>query len=85
MTERPLVTAIGAVYNEEEHLSQCLESLRERSYRPLEIIVADDGSTDKSADVARRFPEARLLSLPHLGKAQAVNPGAERHPALPRR
>ena len=62
MTGQPLVSALVAVYNEEPHLGECLESLRAQSYQPLEIIVADDGSTDGSAMIARRVAGVRLVS-----------------------
>lgn len=72
----PVVSALVAVYNEETHLAECLESLLAQSYRPLEIIVGDDGSTDASAAVAKRYPSVRLLARPHLGKAKTVNAAA---------
>jgi glycosyltransferase involved in cell wall biosynthesis len=70
------VTALVAVYNEARHLGRCLESLLAQSYQPLEIIVADDGSTDRSADVARGYPGVRVLSRPHAGKAKTMNAAA---------
>jgi glycosyltransferase involved in cell wall biosynthesis len=76
MTREPLVSALVAVYNEEQHLEQCLESLRAQSYQALEIIVADDGSTDRSAGIARRMPGVQLVSGSHRGKATAMNAGA---------
>jgi glycosyltransferase involved in cell wall biosynthesis len=69
----PLVTVIVAAYNEERHIAQCIESLLQQSYRPIEIIVVDDGSTDRTAQVAREFQSVRLISQEHLGKATAIN------------
>lgn len=71
----PLVTALVAVYNEERHLAQCLSSLERQSYTPLEIVVADDGSNDRTRAIAARFP-VRLLAGPHQGKAKTVNAAA---------
>jgi glycosyltransferase involved in cell wall biosynthesis len=71
----PLVTAIISVHNEENHLAECLQSLKAQTYAPLEILVVDDGSTDRSRDVARR-QGVRVVELPHRGKATAVNHGA---------
>jgi glycosyltransferase involved in cell wall biosynthesis len=72
----PLVTVIVAAYNEERHLAQCIESLLQQSYSPIEIIVVDDGSTDRTAEVARSFNSVGLISQAHSGKATAVNRAA---------
>jgi glycosyltransferase involved in cell wall biosynthesis len=76
MNPPPLITALVAVYNEEKHLERCLETLLGQSYQPLEVIVADDGSTDRSVEVAGRYAGVRLLRLPHAGKARAMNAAA---------
>jgi glycosyltransferase involved in cell wall biosynthesis len=75
MTE--MASVIIAVYNEEDHIGQCLESLLGQSYPELEILVVDDGSTDRTAAVVRGFPEVRLIRQKHLGKARAVNRAAK--------
>ena len=73
---RLLATVIVAAWNEERHIGECLRSLLAQTWTPLEIIVVDDGSTDRTADVARTFPGVRVLSQPHRGKARAVDHGA---------
>jgi len=73
---KPKVSAIVAVYNEERHLSECLESLLAQSYEPLEVIVADDGSNDLSVHIARRYPGVRVLLGSHVGKAKTLNSAA---------
>ena len=75
MTRDALVTALVAVYNEERHIGACLRSLLSQTYQPLEIIVVDDGSTDRTADVVRGFESVRLLSRPHGGRARSINGG----------
>jgi glycosyltransferase involved in cell wall biosynthesis len=55
---RPLISALIGVYDGERYLREAIESLFAQSYRPLEIVVVDDGSTDGSADVARSFGDA---------------------------
>ena len=50
-----LISIIVPVYNLEKELARCLESILSQSYQKLEIVVVDDGSTDKSADVIRFF------------------------------
>lgn len=62
------------VYNRERYLAEAIESWLAQSYRPLEIVVVDDGSTDGSADVARRYgPTVRYEFQPHGGIASARN------------
>jgi glycosyltransferase involved in cell wall biosynthesis len=43
-----LISCIVPVYNGERYLSEALESIFAQSYRPLEVIVVDDGSTDNT-------------------------------------
>ena len=71
-----LVTVLIAVYNEEKYIAKCIESIAEQTYSPIEIIVIDDGSTDRTADVAQEFKSVKLISLGHTGKANAINFGA---------
>ncbi|MGD1044680.1 MAG: glycosyltransferase [Bacteroidota bacterium] len=67
---QPIVTVIVAARNEEKSISQCLQSLVQQTYpvNKYEIIIVDDGSTDKTAPIVRSFSERctsiHLLSLP---------------------
>lgn len=54
---KPLVSVIIPVYNGEKFLAEAIESVLAQTYRPIEILVIDDGSTDGSAVVAKSFPE----------------------------
>ena len=49
---RPLVSVVVPVYNHERFIEQALRSVLHQSYRPIELIVIDDGSFDASADLA---------------------------------
>jgi glycosyltransferase involved in cell wall biosynthesis len=53
----PLVSCIVPVFNGEPYLRDALESIVAQTHRPLEIVVADDGSTDASPRIARGFGE----------------------------
>jgi glycosyltransferase involved in cell wall biosynthesis len=53
----PLISCIVPVYNGERYLGEALDSILAQTHRPLHIIVADDGSTDRTADVARSYGE----------------------------
>lgn len=52
---KELVTVIVPVYNTEKFLEQCLESIRAQTYDNLEIILVDDGSTDKSGNICDKY------------------------------
>lgn len=49
------VSVIVAVYNEEQYLSQCLDSICGQSLKEIEIICVDDGSTDTSLQILQRY------------------------------
>ena len=52
-----LISVVIPVYNVEKYLSQCLESVINQNYRKLEILVVDDGSTDKSGSICDEYAE----------------------------
>lgn len=49
--EKPLVSVIIPVYNVQEYLKECVESVQNQSYTNLEIVLVDDGSTDNSDEL----------------------------------
>ena len=53
----PLVSVMVPVYNCEKYISRCLNSIINQTYRNLEIIIIDDGSTDKSGKIADEYSE----------------------------
>jgi len=72
-----LVSAVIPVYNGERYLYDAIESVRKQTYTPIEIIVVDDGSSDTSADVARRFDDVHLVTQENAGAASARNKGVQ--------
>ncbi len=79
--ERPLVSVVLPVYNGERFVAQTIESALRQTYRNLEIIVVDDGSTDQTASliegIAGRTPRVRIFHQPNSGVARARNRGLE--------
>ena len=76
MTPCYQVSAIIPVYNGATYLAEAIESVLAQTYPPLEVIVADDGSTDDSAAVAARFaPAVQVFSQPNTGCGAARNLG----------
>ncbi len=76
-TDWPRVSVVVCAYNEEQTIVECLESLERSDYPDLEVIVCDDGSTDATLELSRRFPFT-VLPLPHGGLSRARNAGADR-------
>ncbi len=73
-TAWPRVTVVVAAYNAERVIDECLASLDACTYPDLDVIVCDDGSTDATRELARRYP-FRLLELQHGGLSAARNEG----------
>ena len=77
MSANPLISVVVPVRDMEQYLGDALRSVFAQSYRPLEVIVVNDGSTDGSAEVARAFPEVILLEQENCGVAAARNRGID--------
>ena len=52
---RPLISVIVPVYNVEQYLRQCIESILKQSYREIEVLLINDGSTDSSGIICQEF------------------------------
>lgn len=73
---KDLISCIVAVFNGERYLKEALDSILAQSYRPLEIIVVDDGSTDGTRAVVANYGEkVRYFWQTNAGPAAARNFG----------
>ena len=71
---KPLVSILVPAYNAERWIRQSLDSALEQTYPATEIIVVDDGSTDSTAEVIRRYEgRVRLVAGKHAGGNAARN------------
>ena len=74
---QPLVSVIVPLYNAAPYISEALESIVASTYRPIEVIVVNDGSTDDSLRVAQAFAsehkEVKVISQPNSGASVARN------------
>jgi glycosyltransferase involved in cell wall biosynthesis len=78
MKSKPVISVIIPVYNGEKYLAEAIESVLAQTYRPIEVIVVDDGSTDGSADVAKDFvPLVQYCFQPNGGTGAARNRGID--------
>ncbi|HEX5265616.1 MAG TPA: glycosyltransferase, partial [Acidimicrobiales bacterium] len=73
----PSISVVVCAYTASETLDECLTHTCALDYPELEIIVVDDGSTDDTAEIARRYPRARLVCVPHAGLSVARNAGLD--------
>ena len=76
--DRPLVSCIVPVFNGERYLAEALDSIVAQQYEPLEIIVADDGSTDGTAAIVRSYGKrVRVVRQSNSGAPAARNLGLQ--------
>ncbi|MBR2534215.1 MAG: glycosyltransferase family 2 protein [Erysipelotrichaceae bacterium] len=80
--KKDVITIVVPVYNTEEYLEECLDSLIRQSYSDIHIICVNDGSTDGSQEIIERYKneDLRVSSylIPNSGAASARNYGIDR-------
>ena len=59
----PKVSVIVPIYNVEQYLHQCIDSIIGQSFNNLEIILVNDGSTDKSGDICEEYAKTGISFL----------------------
>ncbi|MDO8555682.1 MAG: glycosyltransferase family 2 protein [Nanoarchaeota archaeon] len=71
----PLVSILIPAYNEEEYIAASITSLLEQSYRPIEVLLTDDGSNDRTLEIVRGFAKKhkniRVFTQVHQGPEEA--------------
>ena len=76
-----MISVIVPVYNVEEYLEECLESIQYQTYTDIEVILVNDGSTDSSKEICERFCQAdsrfRLINQENKGQSAARNRGVK--------
>jgi glycosyltransferase involved in cell wall biosynthesis len=78
MKNRPLVSGIIATYNRGYIVSEAIESMLGQTYKNLEVIVVDDGSTDDTQDILKQYAgQIRVVHQRNSGPAAAWNRGVE--------
>ena len=71
----PPISAIIPAYNAERYLAKAIRSIQQQSLHPIEIIVVDDGSTDRTPEIARGISGVRCVSQENQGPGAARNHG----------
>ncbi|MGH9421079.1 MAG: glycosyltransferase family 2 protein, partial [Thermoanaerobaculia bacterium] len=76
---RPLVSVVLPVWNGERFLAEAIESVTSQTLVALELLIVDDGSTDRTSEIAseaaRKDPRVIVIDRPHGGIAEALNAG----------
>ncbi|MGC1630687.1 MAG: glycosyltransferase [Gelidibacter sp.] len=77
MSQNPLVTVICICYNHEQYVVEALNSIRTQTYRPIEIIIADDASSDQSVSRIKTwlqtYPTAFIEHRHNVGNTKTFN------------
>jgi glycosyltransferase involved in cell wall biosynthesis len=76
---QPLISLVTVVFNGEKLIADTLRSAVEQTYVPIELVIVDGGSTDKTVDVARQFQShiGTLVSEHDKGIYDAMNKGVQ--------
>ena len=79
--EKELISVIIPCYNVEKYIDRCMESVLNQTYRNLEIILVDDGSTDGTGEIIKKYAEhdhrIKILHQKNKGAGAARNAGME--------
>lgn len=70
----PILSIIVPVYNVEEYLDNCIQSILHQTYQDWELILVDDGSTDRSREICERFAakDSRIIVIHQNNQGQSV-------------
>ena len=73
----PLVTIIIPTYNRQSFVVEAVASVLEQDYRPIEVIVVDDGSTDDTESALSAYPTVTYVRQTNQGPSAARNRGID--------
>lgn len=78
-----LISVIVPIYNTSKYLSKCIDSIINQTYKNLEIILVNDGSTDNSLDICNKYKliDSRIIIInkDNGGLSSAKNIGLDNH------
>ncbi len=71
------ISIIVIAYNEEKSISGCINSILDQTYNKFELILVNDGSTDKTKEVIKQFEDKRIIYAEHSKKKATHLPGIQ--------
>ena len=74
--EQPLVSIIVPIYNAQDHIARCIQSIRSQTYQNLEILLLNDGSKDYSLDLCQMYSrvDSRIVLIDKANSGVAATP-----------
>ena len=72
----PKFSIVIPVYNVEDYIERCLESIKKQTFKDYEVIVVDDGCTDKSIEIAKQY-DVKIIKTEHVSVSEARNVGVK--------
>lgn len=77
MNANPLITVLMPAYNAEKYIADAISSVLDQTFTDFELLIVNDGSTDKTEEIVGSFADARirLINKDHEGLAVALNKG----------
>ena len=75
----PQVSVVTSVYNGEEYLEECVDSVLNQTFQDFEYITLNNGSTDNTAKILQRYtdPRLRIIHQENLGIPRSLNKGID--------
>ncbi len=76
LIETPLISVLLSVYNDDENIKKSIDSILSQSYKNIELLVIDDGSTDKTYEILNGIKDSRLKifrNKDNLGLTKCLN------------
>ena len=81
MSQQPLVSVVMSVFNAEKYLEEAIESILNQTYKNIEFIIVNDGSTDASLSIIKQFMtidnRIKLVSRQNKGLPYSLNEGID--------
>ena len=77
-----IISVIMAVYDGEEYLKDCIESILNQSFKDFELIIINDGSTDNSLNIIKEYikrdKRIRVINQKNAGLTKSLNKGLKK-------
>lgn len=79
---KPIISVIMAAYNAEKYISECIESVLNQTLRDFEFVIIDDGSSDNTYDIIKKYSEKDeriklIKNSKNFGLVRSINVGLE--------